>query len=275
VIGRIIILLLVLVGLTTAAAAVVDRGSGTFYKEYFGSRVALCVPPATDMPQELGIEQVKDKISARLGYRVEYEVNVFFPEMSAVSPIPAEIWTHRLAAHPWAFVRCSLRELFLRHDIIVKEFFPFASERRFATLAYLPITDTPRSNLFRTTGIELRGVPDSTPASGIWWRAAAEVLRLLTFWGVMAIGLWQLLARDIEITLALVLAAVTWAVFIVFAGLPFEPRQLNPFAVFVYLVQAVALVHVAERCFYRPVRRWLERAHAAHSLRESPIGSDA
>lgn len=240
-VGKLSVALVVLVAVTVAADHVYDRGSGAFYRRAVGWRVLMCLPPVRESPVDRRIEEVKDRASARLGYRIEDETPVWQTEFEEVGIGLGDLqkaWMERLRAHPFTFLGCVFDEIRFRARIIVDQFFPFKSERRMLTNARRPST-------YRSAGLD--GTAPPGPLSGR--SRLPGVDRLVTvavFYGLTGLGIWLLFRRFREVPLALALTALLW-VGIVALTVPLEPRLLNLFAPFLYLVHAVAVVLLAFR----------------------------
>jgi hypothetical protein len=237
--------LVVLVVVTGAAAAWADRGSGrySFYAMIESSLV--CLPPVSDTATDRRIEEAKAALSARLGYPAQHATPMNYPELEFLgNEVPREeldaLWRQRLMAQPLVQARCGANQLLWRWHIVMRQFAPFDPTLRLATLAYLPETGSPRSTLYRTTGLELWDAPDSVTWEDLTSRLTDEIVRMLRTVVLIVVGTVALVRRFREPALAVVIATVVWAV-VVGTTLALEARYLVASLPGIYLAEAMAM----------------------------------
>jgi hypothetical protein len=231
-------------------------GMHHFHRNWIAWRLCLCLPPATSTPLNQEIEAFKDRASAKLGYRVEYEApNVLGDDQLnsamlklGLPSLPSQ-WD-RVVRYPWKFLGCGFNELLLRYHAFAKQYFPFMSERRFVTISFLPMTDTPVSKLYRLTGIELQLTTTQDTWLQLGPRIAIAILQILIFYGLTVLGIVLLHQRFPILTIALTLTLIPYFGLLMLA-LPLEPRYLNPFAPFLYLGHAVAIFWLGQQLLKR------------------------
>lgn len=259
--NKMLLLKLVIVVLAMAVVVAVckqlaDRGNSSFYENWSGWRVAMCLPPASDNQLSEKIESAKSEISRRLGYPIEYARPNIFPELG-VTPIyerppfgaTREEWRQekiaRLHARPVQYLGCMFREILYRHYDVINHYSPLMPDNTFYKPAYRPMDSSPASQVFRVTGIDLVEIDANAKWQETLGPLAQAIVKVVIFYGLLAIGLVEAAKKTPILAIAIPLTAVGWSLAIV-TLVSLEPRYLLPFAPFIHLAQALAIVMIAK-----------------------------
>ena len=231
---------------TAAVEAVADSGSARYNADALQAGSLLCLPAVADTEADRRIEGAKAALAARLGHPVEDANPQAYPETTAVlrlypNVVLRPLWYGRLMAHPLRPVGCALRQATLRWHILAKQYAPFWSERRLVTPAYLPATGSPRSVLFRATGVDLWEMPDAASWDHLRWPLIREVGRVLACLVPLVVGAVVLVRRLGTPALAVVLAGLLWCAALGLTHV-LDARYLVVFAPGIALAQAVGIV---------------------------------
>jgi hypothetical protein len=252
-----------------------DRGKTEYLMGWLGWRLVVYLPPSSNTELDRRIEHIKQRVTARLGYPVQYESPITHPEfldlydvstpkghlsLAEVERDPSlrqdirfyhwslpvgwhELAMGRLINRPLVYAASVINVLRWHQHIIVKQFFPFCSEKRLVTTQYLPLIDSPASKLFRLTGIELREQLHA-PARKILAPAILAAIQILTFYGLTIFGAVLLARRYALFVMAIAGCLCMWICFICLSNPP-EPRYINIFAPMLVMAHAAALVAIA------------------------------
>lgn len=268
------ICLLVTLAASLAADLAFDRGRRVFHEHWIFLRVCLALPSVGSSPANSQIEEVKQRASERIGYRVEHECPITHPELLDLfhyqtpkglktyneinsdpslkaefrfyPPVPPEsfreIYLQRLLAYPLKFAWNVGNMLRWHYHIFLKQFLPFDSERRLNTTAYMPITECAGSKIYRTFGLDLRVGETADP--GVIRAQVITALGKIGFaFSLLFFGVRRLTKGRRELPSALILTAVLWMLFISLS-LPLEARYFLGFAPFLYAIFALGLVEL-------------------------------
>lgn len=228
--------------------------SQNFLKSWIGFRMLLCFPPGQQSDAiDARIEEVKSKVSTRIGYPVESVVppgyyKEFLPLLDGKS-VEVDRWKNRALQHPLEVFKCAASEFRAKYNILVKNLTPFTGfehDKTWVTHAndYPAKTASPRDDLFWSTGINLlRVLPSDATAQSVASAAKVEVARMiliiaLTFGGLMMIG-----RAFPGVGLVLIGSQLIWVCALPVA-LPLETRYLMVFFPVIYTGQAIFMVWV-------------------------------
>lgn len=253
---KLVVVVLALAVVVAVCKQWADRGNSLFYENWSGWRVAMCLPPASHNQLSEKIESAKNEISHRLGYPIEYARPNIFPELGATPiyetpPFGAtrEEWkqekTARLYAHPVQYLGCMFREILYRHYDVINHYSPLMPDNAFYKPAYRPMDSSPASQVFRVTGIDLVQIDANANWREILGPLAQAIVKIVVFYGLLAIGLAVAAKRTPILTIAIPLTAIGWSLAIV-TLVSLEPRYLLPFAPFIHLAQALAIVTIVK-----------------------------
>lgn len=248
---------------------VADRGSESFYENWSGWRIAMCLPSADHSELAEKIEFAKSEISQRIGYPIQYARPNVFPELGSTPIYEAppfgatrEEWSQekwsRLSAYPGQYIGCMLREVLYRHYDIVSHYFPFSPDNTFYKPAYRPMDSSPASLVFRATGIDLVAFTSTAKWPELWSPLALAFAKIVTFYGLLGIGIREAAKRTPVLATAIPLTVIAWS-FSIVTLVSLEPRYLLPFSPFFYLAYALAIVAIF-REGYTKIVSYLGRA---------------
>lgn len=214
-----------------------------------------CLPPASNPSSlDLQLEQAKDAVSSRMGYRIErhrlaslnigspYEPLRRFFEQNG-REVPLDSWRARAWAHPAKFVGCSLSELKTQYHRIIRDITPWRplGEKIFNVQGWPAPTDSLRDRLFWKWGINFIGTePVDASAQTLLFAGIVELLKAIAVIGSMVLGT-LLIDRRLGLMAGsiVLLSGVGW---LLAASLinSAETRYLMPTLPYIALAQAVA-----------------------------------
>jgi hypothetical protein len=248
------------VALTVVALVVfaaVDRLLDTGARAYNATvpmyRAVIFLPPASDSPAEARIEAAKARFAQSEGQPIErarfqtYPRFRFYDEMRLEDV--AAVWRDRLLAHPGRYLLSVWDDLRLGHYLLARTMVPFVLDLDRVPLfqvLYPPDDGSPRSQVFRRTGLILLEREPYPAMFPVQVEVAQAILALVAVWGLSGLGVWQLgrIAPGLTATFAvlgLLLVLMTAATNTV------DPRYLLPVMPLVYLAEATGLAWIVRR----------------------------
>ncbi len=240
-----------------AISALFGQGHRNFSKSILSARILQCVDISESDEISKSFQKAKDQASAQLGYPVQYETPSFPPAILS--------WLGKgefqgedifksakanLGRHPIQFGGCAAREFWWRYHILVKQYFPFKSEKRFITVDFLPWDSTPRAWAYRYLGIELRDFGPSTRTAIVAEQVGRAAIQISFFFFLLTLG-YRRIRRETGYWVDVVgVACIGWISFLAFT-LPIEHRYLNAFAPYIYLLEAAGIMSLIQIVSYR------------------------
>lgn len=268
-----------------------NRNNSDFYGEWFAYRMLLCLPPPMQAtPPDWHVEEAKDIQSQQQGYRVELVTPPARSEilLQATKNLPPNVWRDRLREHPQALIQCVAFELRSKYHTFVKNITPLSpygngvglftidvnkenpslfanlfywlsyDDKSLITFSYPPDHATPRDTLFWKTGINLfTHTAVNAPESEVTQRFFVELGRITVVVGVTLMGMYLFAMRFRIVGTALPVSMLLYAL-AMSISLPVETRYFLPYLPYIYLCQAMAILHILRRLinsskFIRPL----------------------
>lgn len=221
------------------AGTLFSFGPQQFYSRHLRYKVVTLLPPATVNSAEQRIEDVKAHIYMEEGERLQdqhVQVRTEFSEDDVRA-----VWQRRLLHHPVLFAWTGCRELIWKSGCLVRDFIPFHIQtksnphiRDLTDFKLRDVDDSPRSRLFRRTGIWIKN--QDSYAGGVGKAIGS-------FWlvgGTFLMGLWIISQRWGE-SVWIWLLSFLGSLYIAGLTANVYSRYLVPWAPFFFAAQAAGM----------------------------------
>lgn len=230
-----------------ATDRLLDTGARAYNSDVIGYRVAVYLPPATDAPEERRIEAAKERFRAVEGQPIEDARFLSYPTFRFYEEIDrrdvAAVWIPRLLAHPGTYLASVGRDLLLNHYLLARRVVPFFFdlERVPLFVQHYPLNDgSLAARLFRSTGLLVLEQPPFPTHFPFEVELLGALARLVAVWGLLLLGA-RVLARRYRPLVVAFGILLGLCVLLPAATNTADPRYLLPFAIPVYVTQAVGL----------------------------------
>jgi hypothetical protein len=244
------VMLLAFVGFITVDTFL-DTGARAYNSMVFGYRVVLALPPASDTRNDRRIERAKERFEEIEGQPISTAHFLTYREFNPWKEIrPQEVqavWQGRLLRWPHLYLWSIVQDFRFNHYYLISRFTPLWFELGRTAIfgeKFMPLDGSPASNVFYSTGLVIWVMPDAQPTI-IFAELFFAVVRMLTVWGLLLLGCWQLLRRSCAHTAAFIVLLLGFALS-VSATNTIDGRYLLPFALLIYLAEAMGVAWIAQ-----------------------------
>jgi hypothetical protein len=234
-----------------AGDRLLDRGAREYNTMVVAYRVIIALPPADDTPADNRIERAKERLEQVEGQPIDTTHFLTYRHFVAWQEIRSEdalaVWQGRLLRWPGLYLFSIWQDLRLNHFFLTSRFTPlFFPLHRTGLFGeqFLPYDGSLSSKLFYATGIVLYLPPEPPPAL-FYAELGPAVARIVAVWGFLLLGCWQLARRYCAQTVAFVVLFLGFALS-VSATNTIDGRYLLPFAMLIYLAEAMGIAWIAQ-----------------------------
>jgi hypothetical protein len=228
-----------------------DTGARKYNSMVFGYRVVLALPAATDTRADRRIERAKDRFEEVEGQPIETAHFLTYRKFNPWTELRADdvqaVWQSRLLRYPHLYLLSIVQDLRLNHYYLISRFTPLFFELGRTDIfgeKFHPMDGSPSANIFYASGLVIHVMPDAKPTS-VNAELSFAAVRFLAVWGFLLLGCWQLLRRCCAPTVTFVVLLLGFAASLSGTN-TIDGRYLLPFAVLIYLTEAMGIAWIAQ-----------------------------